>query len=69
MEQATGALTVIEAVSKLQSVNPEYFPGKLEHSSDPSSTAGLCNPTSAHPGRKAAPAPQGFAAPTVSRLL
>lgn len=36
VEQATGALMVIEAVSKLRSVNPEYFPGKLKHSSHPS---------------------------------
>lgn len=36
VEQATGALMVTEAVSKLRSVNPEYFPGKLKHSSHPS---------------------------------
>lgn len=36
---------VLEAVSKLQSVNPEYFPGKLKHSSHSSRMAGLCNAT------------------------
>lgn len=45
VEQATGALTVVEAASKPQSVNPEYFPGKLKHSSHLSRIAGLCNPT------------------------
>lgn len=63
MEQATGALTVVAAASKPQSVNPEYFPGKLKHSSHLSRIAGLCNPTpvgagpagaTTHPGGKAA---------------
>lgn len=61
MEQATGALMVVEAISKLQSVNPEYFPGKLKHSSHSSRMAGLCSATpvgagpagaTTHPGEK-----------------
>ena len=59
VEQATGALTVIEAVSQLQSVNPECFPGKLNHSSHPGGKARLCNPTSAHAGYAGATAHPG----------
>lgn len=36
---------VVETVSKLQSVNPEYFPGKLKHSSHSSRMSGPCSAT------------------------
>lgn len=59
MEQATDTLTVIETVSKLQSMNPEYFPGKPKHSSHLSSMTGVYNLTSAHAGRAGATAHLG----------
>lgn len=67
VEQATGALMVIDAVSKLQSVNSEQFPGKLKHGSHLSSTSGLSNPTSAQAGCPGATKHPGRELPSLQR--
>lgn len=60
---------VVEAVSELQSVNPEYFPGKLKHSSHSSRMAGLCNATPVDAGHAGATTCPGDKATLPAALL
>lgn len=60
---------VVEAVSKLQSVNPEFFPGKLKHSSHLGRMAGLCNATPVGAGPAGATTHSGEKATIPAALL
>lgn len=60
---------MVEAVSKLQFVNPEYFPGKLKHSSHWSRMAGLCNATPVGAGPAGATTHAGGKATLPAALL